>query len=181
MRLFIAVNLNSRSRDLIEKKLNSLKQEYKNQFKWVKKENWHLTLKFIGEASTEEKENLIEVLKNIHFEEKNEYIQFDKVDAFPDLNQAKVIYLALKQGKDILCTLHDRLENKLLNYDFESDQRDYIPHLTLGRNKGEAFKIKKEFQHEHFLNIYAKIESISLYKSELKASGPEYIELFSIK
>jgi 2'-5' RNA ligase len=181
MRLFIAVNINRRSKDLIEKKLNSLKQEYKNQFKWVKKENWHLTLKFIGEASTEEKENLIEGLKNMYFKEKNAYIQFDKVDAFPDLNQAKVIYLALKQGKNILCKLHDRLENELFKYDFESDQRDYIPHLTLGRNNGEAFKIKDEFQQENFLNIYAQIKSISLYKSELKASGPEYIELFSIK
>ncbi|RAK11179.1 2'-5' RNA ligase [Halanaerobium saccharolyticum] len=181
MRLFIAVNINLRSKDLIERKLNSLKEEYKNQFKWVEKKKWHLTLKFIGEASTKEKEDIIEVLKNINFKEKNEYIQFDRVDAFPHLNQAKVLYLALKQGKDSLCKLHDRLVNELLKYDFEDDQKNYIPHLTLGRNKGEAFKIKEEFQEEHFLNIYAKIESISLYKSELKASGPEYIELFSIK
>lgn len=181
MRLFIAVNFNSRSKGLIEKKLNTLKKEYNNQFKWVKKENWHLTLKFIGEASIEEKDDLIKALKNINFNEQNEYIQFSKVGAFPDINTAKVIYLALKQGKDLLEDLHDRLGKELLKYGFENDQRAYIPHLTLGRNKNEPLKIKKEFRQNHFINIYAKIERISLYKSEVKADGPEYIELFSIK
>lgn len=180
MRLFIAVNINSRSKDLIEKKMNVLKEEYNGQFKWVKKENWHLTLEFIGEASEEEKDKLIDVLKNINFKEHNEYIQFSKLDAFPDIKQAKVLYLALEQGTDVLKDLNERLGKELFKYGFECDERDYIPHLTLGRNKSKAIKIKKDYLKNNFINIYAQIESISLYKSELKAEGPEYIELFSI-
>ena len=180
MRLFIAVDINLRSKDLIEKKVDILKEEYDDQFKWVKKENWHLTLEFIGEASEDEKADLIEVLKNINFKAHNEYIQFSQLGAFPDLKQAKVLYLALKQGKDILKELNERLGKELFKYGFESDQREYIPHLTLGRNKSEAIKIKKDHLKNNFINIYAQIEGISLYKSELKAEGPEYIKLFSI-
>ncbi len=180
MRLFIAADINLRSKDLIEKKVNILKEEYGDQFKWVKKENWHLTLEFIGEVSEEEKRKLIEGLKSINFKEHNKYIQFSKLGAFPDVKQAKVIYLALKQGKDILKDLNERLGKELFKYGFESDKRDYIPHLTLGRNKSNAIKIKKYYLKNNFINIYAKIEGISLYKSELKAEGPEYIELFSI-
>jgi 2'-5' RNA ligase len=51
MRLFIAVDINNRSKKFIKKKLKILKSELNADFKWVKKENWHLTLKFIGEAS----------------------------------------------------------------------------------------------------------------------------------
>lgn len=181
MRLFIAVNINSRSKKLIAKKLEFLKTELNSDIKWVGKDKWHLTLRFIGEASAEEKEQLIEVLKNINFNAQNKYIQFNQVDAFTGFKTAKVIYLALNAGKDILKGLHDRLEKELLKYGFESEQRAYIPHLTLGRNKSDPFKLKKEFIKNNFVNIYAQIESISLYKSELKADGPEYIELFSIK
>lgn len=181
MRLFIAVNINSRSKKLIAKKLEILKTELNSDIKWVEKDKWHLTLKFIGEVSTEKKEKLIEALKNINFSEQNKYIQFNKVDAFPSLNTAKVIYLALNKGRDVLKDLHGRLEKELLKYGFESDQRPYIPHLTLGRNKNESLSIKKELDKNHFVNIYAQIKSISLYKSELRADGSEYFELFSIK
>ena len=180
MRLFIAVNINTRSKKLIDKKLKLLKNDYENDFKWVKNENWHLTLKFIGEASAEEKEYLIQVLKDIDFDHKKEYIQFNKFGAFPNLKSAKVLYLALGRGRNYLKKLHQKLEEKLSKYNFESDKRDFIPHLTLGRNKDEAVKIDNKFRTENFVNIYAQIESISLYQSKLKAEGPEYIELFSI-
>ncbi|MFW5736696.1 MAG: RNA 2',3'-cyclic phosphodiesterase [Halanaerobium sp.] len=181
MRLFIGVNINSRSKNLIEKKLEILKNEYNDDFKWVKKENWHLTLKFIGNALDREKQNLIRVLKNIEINCTDKYLQFNKVDAFPSLNKAEVIYLSLAQGRPLLKKLHQKLEEELIKYDFERDKREFIPHLTLGRSKNEALKIKKRFRTDNFINIYGKIESVSLYKSELKASGPEYIELFSIK
>ena len=181
MRLFIAVNINSRSKKLIEKKVKLLKDKINTELKWTDKEQWHLTLKFIGEASVEQKEDLITALKNINFGERKEYIQFAQLGAFPNLNTAKVIYLAVGQGKRLLEALHERVEAEVFKYGFENDQRDYIPHLTLGRSRSEVLKIKKEFRQKHFINIYAQIESISLYKSELKAEGPEYIELFSIK
>lgn len=181
MRLFIAVNINARSKRLIEKKFELLKKEINLDCKWVEKEKWHLTLKFIGDSSAQDKENLIQALKNINLDEQNEYIQFNKVDAFPNPKQAKVIYFAVDKGSDILKSLHHRLEEELLKYDFKSDQREFIPHLTVGRSNNGNLKLKDEFTKKNFVNIYARIKSISLYQSKLKADGPEYIELFSIK
>jgi len=180
MRLFIAADINNRSKKLIEKKFKLLKSELNNDLKWVKKENWHLTLKFIGEASEIDKENLIKVLKNIEFDSKGQYINFDKIGAFPDFESAKVIYLALNKGENILKIIHKRLEAETAKYDFESDNRDYIPHLTLGRAKNKNSSISDKFKSQNFVNIYAKIESITLYQSKLKKEGPEYIKLFSI-
>ena len=181
MRLFIGVNINERSKKFIERKMNILKKDYNNNFKWVKKDNWHLTLKFIGEATAAEKENLIKSLKNIDFDHQKAYINFNRIKAFPNLKKAKVLYLALAQGREVLKKLHQDLEEELSNYNFESDKRDFIPHLTLARSKDNGLEIKDKFKAKNFVNIYARIDSISLYKSELKAGGPEYIELFSIK
>ncbi|MFW6251883.1 MAG: RNA 2',3'-cyclic phosphodiesterase [Halanaerobium sp.] len=181
MRLFIAVDINSRSKKLIKNKVKILKSKIKNDIKWVEEDKWHLTLKFIGESSADEKEKLITALKNIDFKEKNKYVQFSKLAAFPDSDRAKVIYLGIDRGKKLLVDLQQRLEEELLQFGFEKDERNYIPHLTLGRSKREAFKIRSEFRQQYFVNIYARIKSISLYQSKLKAEGPEYIELFSIK
>lgn len=181
MRLFIAVNISQRSQKFIKDKVDLLKAEYQTEVKWTKKENWHLTLKFIGEASAAEKEDLILALKNIDFNEQNKYLQFSKIDCFPDCKRAKVIYLALERGRSLLESLHAKLEGQLLNLGFESDSRPYIPHLTLGRSKSKPVKISSKFRQRDFVNIYARIESISLYQSELKNDGPEYIELFTIK
>lgn len=181
MRLFIAVNINQHSKKFIEKKVELLKNEYKGRFKWTKKENWHLTLKFIGEASAEEKDELIQALKKIDFKEQNQYVQFNKLGAFPDLKKAEVLYLALKRGRNLLESLHDKVERELLEYGFEADERAYIPHLTLGRSGSKPVQISEKFESEYFVNIFARLESISLYQSRLKAEGPEYIELFSIK
>lgn len=180
MRLFIAADINSRSKKFIKRKLKLLKSELGNELKWVKKDNWHLTLKFIGEASEAEKENLIKVLKNIEFENKGQYINFNRVGAFPELKRAKVIYLAPAEAKDTLKRIHDKLEVETVKYGFKRDDRDFIPHLTLGRVKNSYIKIHDKFKGQNFVNIYAKIESITLYQSELKKEGPEYIELFSI-
>jgi len=180
MRLFIAVDINNRSKKFIKKKLKILKSELNADFKWVKKENWHLTLKFIGEASEIDKKNLIETLKNIEFNSKGQYINFDKLGAFPEFKRAKVLYLALNKGENILKTIHKRLETETAKYDFTRDNRDYIPHLTLGRAKNKTSSISDNFKSQKFVNIYAKIESITLYQSKLKKEGPEYIKLFSI-
>jgi 2'-5' RNA ligase len=78
-------------------------------------------------------------------------------------------------------SLHDKVERELLEYGFEADERAYIPHLTLGRSGSKPVQISEKFESEYFVNIFARLESISLYQSRLKAEGPEYIELFSIK
>lgn len=180
MRLFIAVNINQHSKNLIDNKLELLQQEYNDCFKWVEKKNWHLTLKFIGDVSASEQQKLIQALKEIDFNDKNKYIQFNRINAFPNLDAARTIYLAVNRGNKLLKNIHQNLENKLLEFGFKNDQKNFIPHLTLGRNKNQALKIKDKFRSKNFVNIYAQIKSISLYQSKLKASGPEYIELFSI-
>lgn len=180
MRLFIAADINSRSKNLIENKLDLIKTDLESNFKWVNKDQLHLTLKFIGEGSEAEKNMLIKALKNINFKEKNRYINFNKIDAFPDLERAKVLYLAVSEGKEFLKSIHNNLEAELSKFDFAEDDRNYIPHLTLGRSKNRSLKIKSKFRDPGFINIYAQIEAVTLYQSKLKPGGPEYIELFSI-
>lgn len=181
MRLFIAADINMRAKNLIAKKQEILKRELKEDLNWVKKENWHLTIKFLGDSTESEKEKLITALKEIDYNLTANYIQFDHLDAFPNQSHPKVLYLAVNKGKNILTDIYNKTENKLLNYGFEADERDFIPHLTIARSKSEYPNLNAKLLDKNFLNIYANIEQITLYESRLKNDGPEYIELFSIK
>ena len=181
MRLFIAADINIRAKDLIAKKQEILKRELDQDLNWVKKENWHLTLKFLGDSTESEKDKLITALKEIDYNLNNNYIQFDHLDAFPNQTHPKVLYLAVAKGEKLLKSIYNKTENKLLDYDFEAEQRDFIPHLTIARSKNKYPDLNDKLLDKNFLNIYANIEQITLYESQLKSDGPEYIELFSIK
>ncbi|ODS50048.1 MAG: DNA polymerase III subunit gamma/tau, partial [Halanaerobium sp. 4-GBenrich] len=72
------------------------------------------------------------------------------------------------------------LEAELKKYGFAKSDRNFIPHLTLGRSKNGPLKINDKFRDPNFINIFAEIKAVTLYQSNLKPEGPEYIKLISI-
>lgn len=180
MRLFIAVDIDDKSKKIIYKRLKFFREKYKGKFKWVKKDNWHLTLKFFGKASNKDKNNIIKVLKSIKKNYQNQDLEFKQIAAFPNYQMAKVVYLKLGEGTDSLKKLHYKLESKLKEYAFNKDDREFIPHLTIARSKNNTIQIKRDFLNKSFDALSVKINNIRLYQSELKSDGPEYKKLFSI-
>ncbi|MCC3143886.1 RNA 2',3'-cyclic phosphodiesterase [Halanaerobium sp. Z-7514] len=182
MRLFIALNISQRSRDLIASKVKLLKKGLNSKLKWIKKENWHLTLKFLGECDEEQKEKIIEKLKEIDISPSQEYIQFNAVNAFPNLKEPRVIFLEVDRGKSFLNETKKIIEKAMAELGFAEDDREFKAHLSLARNKNSAsIDFKDKFLANNFINIYSKLNTISLYQSKLYSAGPEYIELFSKK
>ena len=93
--------------------------------------------------------------------------------------------MAVDQWKNKLIEINEEIEKKLFELNFEKEQRDFTPHITIGRSK-DYTNINKlsnslsEFnKQKYFINIYSKVENISLMKSELKQDGAEYEEIFS--
>ena len=182
MRLFIAANISQRSRDLISRKVKLLKTELNSKLKWIKKENWHLTLKFLGECNKDKKEKIIEKLKTIEIRTSQKYIQFKALNAFPNLKQPRVIFLEVDRGSDFLNKSKEIIEREMAQLGFERDDREFKAHLSLARNKNSlSIDFKEKFLDHNFINIYSELNTISLYQSKLYPDGPEYIELFSKK
>ncbi|MFW6001508.1 MAG: RNA 2',3'-cyclic phosphodiesterase [Halanaerobium sp.] len=182
MRLFIAVDISERSRKLIDRKIDILKEEFDSELKWVDKDNWHLTIKFLGECSQEKKQMIIANLKSLELKSEIEYIQFDKINAFPNLEEARVIYLETAKGSEFLKELNQIIEREMADLGFEKDGRRFIPHLTLARSRNNGgINIKSNSLQNDFINIFSYTDTLSLYESRLSSDGPEYIQLFSKK
>jgi 2'-5' RNA ligase len=187
-RIFIAVNISPENKDSLNKKSQEIQTYFElDSVKWIRKENFHITLFFLGLVPDEIITDLKKIFKKIKF---NSFeIKFEEIKYIPNRREAKLIWVEGEESEKIL-ELRKKIKNKILNLveiDYEEPEWEFIPHITLGRTK--FFQFKKTpleeipLLEDEFLNLKVKVESIDLMESKLKKSGPQYkiIEKFNSK
>lgn len=171
MRVFIAVRvpLNEKIKRVLEE-LSKFKG-----IKTVKPQNLHINLKFLGEVEEDKIKEIKKILEELkgfgNFE-----VSLKSIDAFPNQNFVRVIWIGAKSDK--LIRLAKLIDSELQNLGFIPGNK-YTPHLTLARVKKKISKIKKIFSDEDFGKL--KVEKVELIKSELKKSGPQYLTLHLVE
>ena len=170
----------------IKKQIETISKELKKSnlpVRWVKPENIHLTLIFLGDVE----ENLIEDIKakvnEVVREMKSFKIRLKGVGVFPSLKRPRVVWVGLGGDIDRLSDLRDNLQSKLNALGFIPERRPFKPHLTLGRFKGRT---KGEHGLKNILERYYETKSdvcclkeFILFKSDLKTNGAEYTKIFT--
>ncbi len=186
MRLFIAINIPERSKQFLNKKVKLIKEEIKQDLKWVKPANWHLTLKFLGDVA-DKRVNLIKNILTKTLGTSTQFnIQFRGIGAFPVLDYPRVIFINITKGSKKLTEIHNKLETNLTNKGFSPENNEYTPHLTIIRSRKKtnlkqiARKLQKFEKKKYFINVHMKAEKISLIKSKLLPTGPKYEEITGV-
>lgn len=92
--------------------------------------------------------------------------------------------MGLKEGKEDLVALQRQIDGELKKIGFKPEERDFHPHLTLGRaksNRGidELIGRMEKFREEEFGDF--RVEGVVLFRSDLKPSGPIYTQLREMK
>ena len=179
MRLFIAVELSPALKNYILKVQNSIDGEF-SRVKFVRKEQMHLTLKFLGDIQPKNIEGIIEELKKIKFESFATYL--DSVGVFPDEDRARVLWIGLKPEENVI-SLQKDIDEKLGKMFWK--EKDFKPHITIGRikfihKKNEFLKRIEEIKIE---DMKMEVNEFGLIKSTLTLRGPEYeiLKLFESK
>lgn len=164
MRVFIAIEIPESIKEELAHLVEGLKDKISN-VKWVEKENFHITLRFIGEIQ----EDRISVLESIIDEVSLKFSPFEielkGTGKFPH-----VIWVGIDKGGDILKNIYYSIEGALIRADFPPIDKPFSPHITLGRVKKDV----KRFQVEDFGPISFYANSITLMQSQLFPSGPIY-------
>ena len=178
-RLFIAIRLSVNDEFL--KNLNSLKQNLVlDKISWVKPDNFHLTLKFLGKTFTEK----IPEIQNAMKEAGNNLMPFDlsldKLGIFGSSYNPKVIWVETEKNQQVF-TLSQQLLHSLEKAGFSPDRQNFVPHFTLGRIR--KLKNKSHFQnvmenHKNVFHLKQTVSQFILYESKLTPSGPVYNPLF---
>jgi len=176
MRLFIAVNLDE---DLRKKIIPLVESFVKTgaDVKWVKPENLHLTLKFLGEVKEDKVPTIEQVLTPLFANFGQFKVEFFGFGVFPNLSSPRVIWMGINQGKNELKELSEKIENSLVSLGFPKEKREFTAHLTLGRIrtlKGKESLVRKIEENLTTEVGLQEVKKIYLMQSSLHPTGPTY-------
>lgn len=183
IRLFVAIKINP-SGELFEA-ISVLKEQLsKEKINWVRPENLHLTLLFIGLVSEDEVQFIKSALRKI-VNKKTFSFKIEGVGSYGKIKNPKVIFAKIKAG-DELQALSVSIRESLKNYFQEPEKIKFSPHLTLGRIKSIKDINRFEALLFDFRNTYfqkADCSGYILYESILTPNGPIYkpLEVFPLK
>ncbi|MCX5693671.1 MAG: RNA 2',3'-cyclic phosphodiesterase [Candidatus Omnitrophica bacterium] len=179
MRAFIAIDLSSNIKTSLAKIQSRLKTVLP-KISWVKPDNLHLSLKFLGDISLEQCQLIQQAIAEIAKTASPCKIKLEIPGVFPDLRQAKVIWIGADQLPEQLKQLVDQLETKLFKIGFAKEKHPFQIHITLGRIKHSIIAAKLENELKILKNeipamdLEFTIRGIILFQSILGPGWPTY-------
>lgn len=181
-RTFIAIKVNSAA--TLSDVLNNLKEELKNEsVRWVNTGKMHITLAFLGDTSEESIREVSVMLG----ERCTGYGKFDftlsGLGVFRNMNDPKVIWAGIGNSEK-LEELFLKVKEGLNEIGIATEERDFNPHLTLGRikwlkNKKNLEGIISKFRDQKFQVV--TVDEVIFYESILQQTGPLYLPIKVIK
>lgn len=184
MRLFFAVTL---SEEIIEKIL-AVQEELRadlsdDGIRWTKPEQFHYTLKFLGEQPLARAYQAVDAAQAVREAERPFTLALGGVGAFPNSSRPSVLWLGATEGGEELRELAARLDKALAGRKFPAEKQPLKAHLTLARIRtyhGEA-AVARALKTLQIGEIgRTTVDRFVLMQSVLKPSGSEYtvIETF---
>lgn len=190
-RIFIAINFPEE----IKRGLEKFQAKWPDlPAKWIKPENLHITLAFLGYLSDEELLEVLKITKEVAQKHQSFSIRLNKIlygppqkmpprmvwieGACPELVDGKKVDKLSYLQKDLAQTIF----SSQIKISEETENRPYTPHITLGRIRTWEFRqIEPEErpQVEQDISLSFDVNSIEVMESQLKRGGAEYTVLES--
>lgn len=185
LRTFTAVDIPPSIQEALKQKINSLRKVIGDSpVRWVKADTIHLTLKFLGDVSPANVDFLTQMLRAEADSCQAFDISIGGLGSFPNSKQPRVLFIGIQAPAE-LEALHRGIESATAKLGYESESRPFSPHLTIGRVKqgtptSDLQKIRHSLEETTIDSLgTARVDSVHLYKSDLKPTGAVYTKLFS--
>jgi len=141
--------------------------------RWIDRENYHVTLRFVGDIDMDVASDMAETLAGVNrpgFE-----IAIDGITAFGS-KKPHAIVARIRPSRD-LAELQAEHERRLQRIGLPAEQRKYIPHVTLARLRGvtsrdvaEYLSLRGGFSTEAF-----PVDRFVLFSSRNSVGGGPYV------
>lgn len=178
MRVFIAVNFNDEIKNALDEtraeiELNSKKGNF------TRKENYHLTLKFIGEVGSDEIDDIARCVSMTAKRTKPFSFTLSKTGYFA--RPGAIIPWVGIEDNGSLKRLVSNLERELEKYGYKKERRAFTPHITLGREVSFRGDKRDFMQNLVFEPKEAEVSEISLMQSVRQGAKLIYKPIFTAK
>jgi RNA 2',3'-cyclic 3'-phosphodiesterase len=187
VRAFIALRLDAAVDDAIAEMIGRLRAPREGEpararddgIRWVRRENFHLTLFFLGPAVPRERLLAVADALGAVAETTAPFeIAAQSVGVFPNPSRPQVIWVGL--DGDQLVALAARVAAAAERCGFTPERRPFAPHLTIGRIRSprSAGLLLRSLSTAVNLSFgVSRVERMILYRSETGPAGSTYYEL----
>ena len=179
IRTFIAIELPDPIISFLKKIQEGLRP-YGFKVRWVKPENIHLTLKFLGDIHAGDVQKVGAAISESIREYAAISLSAKGIGTFPGIKRPRVIWVGITGQQNELSGLQKRLDHDLSTIGFEKEKRRFKGHLTLGRAKG---KIDARQMMDTivacggFTSDVFSVRNITFFQSHLQKAGAVYTRI----
>lgn len=179
MRSFIALPLNSQIQTAIDEIQTRLKKT-ESDVKWVKPEQAHLTLKFLGDVPEKNLEEIKRTVAEVCSQIQTISSSLTQLGAFPKPDYARVIWAGIDDPEQKIAALASAIEEALVPLKFPKEKRAFKPHITIGRVRSDRNLRALARGLENYslpANLHQNFNEVVVFQSTLTQAGPIYSAL----
>lgn len=184
MRLFVALQIPDSIRNDYAALIDDLRRldakAAAKKPKWVRPENLHVTLKFIGNIDPAKLDSLCDELLRVHSLQEVR-LHFRNIGFFPNEKRPRVICGSMEASENLAPLAHD-VGQQITTLGFPAEEPVFTPHLTLARldPPGIAPELRAAVE-KHAARDFGELQTseFRLIESKLKPTGAEYTTIQS--
>jgi len=174
-RLFIAIKI--KETDELKKIFDDIRKNLSHEkIKWVESSNFHLTLIFLGNTDEKLISGISELMDRITFKFESYILSLVSVGVFKSIKVPNAIWLGIKKIRT-MDEIKADIDRAMKDLGFIVEDREFKPHLTIGRPKNisDKYNLRQIIEKYKDKKIGDQlIEEIILYESILTPVGPIY-------
>lgn len=184
MRLFVALEIPPQVREefaSLIKELRAADSSFsKSRARWIRPENLHVTLKFIGHVDAGKLDAIRAALSEIHADGPVE-MRFRGLGFFPNGKRPRVFWAGTEASPN-LAPLAAEIEAGLEKAGIAAETREFAPHLTLARFDPPGISDGlSEIAQQNVTREFGTVRTgeFHLFESKTRPAGAEYSRLTS--
>jgi len=153
--------------------------------RWTRAEQLHLTLKFFGNIAATEIEELTAALRRAAEGMTVFRLSLEGAGCFPAPRNPNVLWLGIGGDLEAMKKLQQGVERETGRFGSHLDEREFNPHLTLGRVKvrgPQSRRVGEEMQRLHVATLGEwSVTEMEFIQSKLSSQGSSYTRLTTVR
>ena len=162
------------------------------EVKWVEPENLHVTLLFLGEVLMTDVPAICAAVADVASSHPAFPLSIETTGCFPNPRRPRILWVGVGEGALEVTALYDALQRPLLDLGcYRREERQYTPHITLGRVKSGRPNGGDEGTPSSLATVLVRyadwkggvttVREVHVMSSELTSRGPSYAVLSRAK
>jgi 2'-5' RNA ligase len=175
-RVFCAIDLPPDLKQKLANHVSQLRHASDVKASWIRADNVHLTIKFLGDVPVANIEELSHAAAGATQSLSPFRLTAEQCGVFPSHGPPRVLWIGITDSGGKLAQLHAQLEEECAMARFPKDARPFHPHLTIARlrHSKNARTLGAAHRALNFEPVEIAVSELLVIRSELGQAGSKY-------